>query len=94
MTRFSVEPGELQALGRTLAGVHGRLVHVTGMMSSLGGSATGHHGLALALEGFAEEWAFSLGKIKEHAEAMRGMVVQAADTYRAVDDEISSATRG
>jgi hypothetical protein len=94
MTDFSVQPNELRALGRTLGGVHGRLVHLTGKMSSLGGSVTGHDRLAAALEGFAEEWTFSLGKIKEHAEAVEAMVIQAANAYDEVDTEVARAARG
>lgn len=94
MTRFSVQPDELRALGRTLGGVHGRLAHVTGLMSSLGGAAAGHRRLAAALEDFAEEWRFSLGRIKDHAEAVEAMVLQAADAYAEVDAEIARAARG
>jgi hypothetical protein len=94
MSSFSVELNELQALGRTLGGVHERLSHVTAVMSSLGGATTGHHGLAAALDDFGEEWRFSLGKINEHAEGLEAMVLQAADAYRAVDVEVSRAARG
>ena len=94
MSRFSVEIDELQALGRTLGGVHERLSRVTAMMSSLGGATAGHQGLAAALDDFSEEWRFSLDKIKEHAEGLQAMIFQAADAYRAVDIEISRAARG
>lgn len=93
MTRFSVELNELRALGQALGGVHERLVHLTGTMSSLGGSATGHQGLAAALEHFGEDWRYSLGKIREHAEGLERIVTQAAQAYSEVDAEIARATR-
>lgn len=94
MTSFSVELDQLRALGRNLGGVHDRLAHVTGMMALLNGSATGHPGLAAALEEFGERWRFSLGRIGEHAEELERMLAQAADTYRDVDAEIARAARG
>lgn len=94
MTSFSVDPAELRHLGRELGAVHDDVTRVSGRVSSLSGTATGHPGLAHALGTFAEDWEYALGRIGEHTGELGPMLVHAADTYEAVDADVAKAVRG
>jgi Family of unknown function (DUF6507) len=94
MGRFSVDPAELRDLGRELSAVHDDVTRVSGRLSSLSGTATGHPGLAQALGDFAEHWEYALSRIGEHAGELGPMLVHAADAYEAVDAEAAKAARG
>ena len=94
MARFSVDPAELRDLGRELGAVHDDVRRLSGWVSSLSGATTGHPRLAQALGNFAEDWEYALGRIGEHTGELGSMLVHAADTYDAVDADVTKATDG
>jgi hypothetical protein len=94
MGSFSVDPAELRHLGRELGAVHDDVTRVSGRLSSLSGTATGHPALAQALGTFAEDWEYALARIGEHAGELGPMLVHAADAYESVDAEVAKTARG
>ena len=94
MATFSVDPAELRHLGRDVDAIQDHVVQLSGRVSSLSVTATGHPGLAQALGEFADGWEYALARIGEHAGELGPMLVHAADTYEAVDAEVAKTARG
>jgi hypothetical protein len=94
MASLSVDPAELRLLGRDVGAIHDHVLDLSGRLSSLSVTVTGHPGLARAVEDFAGGWEYALGRIGEHAGELGPMLAHAADTYEVVDAEVAKTARG
>ena len=91
MGEIAVRPAKLLETAGQLDRAAQRLSGVTRAMGAADGAATGHHGLAGALDHFRDEWRHGLGLLGETADVTAGRLREAARAYVAVDDAIVQA---
>jgi hypothetical protein len=94
MPGFEVQTDTLTSVAARVGDVADRLTAASGRVSRMDAAATGHEGLADALSHFADEWDYSLGKIREHAEGVRDMLGRSAEAYVTTDSGIADAAGG
>lgn len=83
--RFTVDPSELRALGRSMVVLSGRLAEARGVAQS-SRDAFGDDRLAQAVGDFVERWRWQSDRIGERLSEASDRLRAAADNYQQVED--------
>ena len=91
VSEIAVRPAALLETAGELDRAAQRLAGVTRALAGADGAATGHRGLAAALDDFRDDWRHGLDLLGATADVTAGRLREAARAYVAVDDAVARA---